>query len=83
MKFYYLSTNPNEDGHFEIHHRECPNIPAFHDRLYLGPFNSGHEALNQAQSTNSRSVICKVCQSASMLPRFSGFSDSDQIKSNS
>jgi hypothetical protein len=82
MKFYYLSATPNEEGEFEIHHRECSKIPLFHNRLYLGPFNNSYEAINQSLKSNPKSVICNSCQTASMIPRFSQFSDSESRLSN-
>jgi len=82
MKFYYLSATANNEGEFEIHHRECSKIPSFHDRIYLGPFNNGQEALNQALKVNPKSVICKTCQSVSMVPKFSRFTDSDSRQAN-
>jgi hypothetical protein len=82
MKFYYLSAITNNEGDFEIHHRECPRIPSFHDRIYLGPFNNDQEAINQAVKVNAKSIICITCQSASMVPKFSHFTDSDSRQSN-
>lgn len=83
MKFYYLSTEPNNDGDHEIHTRECSKIPSFHKRLYLGPFNNGHEALGLAKVSHSKSVICQACQNVSLVPRFSHFNDSEPIQPNS
>jgi hypothetical protein len=82
MKFYYLSTEPNNEGHLEIHHRECSKIPSFHKRLYLGPFNNGQEAMNQAKASYPNLKICETCQNSSMVPRFSHFNDSESIHPN-
>jgi len=83
MKFYYLSTEPNIEGDFEIHHRECSKIPSFHNRLYLGPFNNALEAMNHSKISFPRSVICEACQNVSMVPGFSHVSDSEPIHPNS
>ncbi|WP_198669824.1 hypothetical protein [Cognataquiflexum aquatile] len=82
MKFYYLSTEPNVEGEFEIHHRECSKIPSLHKRFYLGPFNNGQEALNQARVSESKSTICSTCQNVAMVPKFSHFSDTESIHPN-
>lgn len=83
MKFYYLSSVPNNEGHFEIHHRECSDIPTFHDRIYLGPFNNSVEALIQSLKTNTKSVVCKHCQEETLVTKFSGFKDSKSRFHNS
>ncbi|MCH6234371.1 hypothetical protein [Cognataquiflexum rubidum] len=82
MKFYYLSTDPNNEGDYEIHHRECSKIPSIQKRLYLGPFNNGHEAMNLARVSHSKLVICEACQNVSMVPRFSHFNDTEPIHPN-
>ncbi|MGM0945227.1 MAG: hypothetical protein ACQEW9_08590 [Bacteroidota bacterium] len=61
MKFFYLSSKPNEAGKFEIHHRECDFIPDALERDYLGPFNNGLEAMRKAQSIQSESCLCEAC----------------------
>jgi hypothetical protein len=83
MKFYYLSTESNDEGDFEIHHRECSKIPSFHNRVYLGPFNNGNEALNLARVSNLNSVVCEACQEDSMVPRFSSFNDTESLQTQS
>ncbi len=61
MKFFYLSTNCNNQYNFEIHQRECPNIPDILHRDYLGPFNNGQEALRKAMEINSKAFLCQNC----------------------
>lgn len=77
MKFYYLSTKPNNAGDFEIHHRECPKIPSFHDRIYIGPFNNANEALEKTKITHPKSVVPKECNTDCMVPLFSHLHDSE------
>ncbi|MEN2281034.1 hypothetical protein AAGF08_02775 [Algoriphagus sp. SE2] len=61
MKFFYLSSNPNDEGKYEIHERECELIPDILDREYLGPFNNGKEAMRKAVDLNPKASTCKQC----------------------
>ncbi|MFD2202889.1 hypothetical protein [Shivajiella indica] len=61
MKFFYLSTNNNDQGFFEIHHRECPSLPSIHHRDYIGPFNNPKEALKKAINFNPNAALCPIC----------------------
>lgn len=61
MKFFYIATEPNEKGKFEIHERDCSEIPDMMIRSYLGPFNNGKEAFRMASIKNPDAVICELC----------------------
>lgn len=82
MKFYYLATESNEEGNFEIHHRECPKIPTFHKRIYLGPFNNAYEALEKTKISYPKATVCKEYVNQCMIPVFSEFLDSDSFNAN-
>jgi hypothetical protein len=73
MKFFYLASEPNSDGKFEIHERDCDLIPSAYDRDYLGPYNSGKEALSKAINIRSLSVLCEKCSSARSITLVSSF----------
>jgi len=73
MKFFYLSSQRNPDGKFEIHEKDCELIPNPYVRDYLGPFNSGKEALSKALHTKSDSVLCPKCSSAGNVYRINSF----------
>ncbi|MFT4855567.1 MAG: hypothetical protein ACI8YP_001059 [Algoriphagus sp.] len=73
MKFFYLSSECNSEGKFEIHERDCELIPSPYVRDYLGPFNSGNEALSKALNTKSDSVLCAKCSSASNVYHINSF----------
>jgi hypothetical protein len=68
MKFFYLSSKPNSIGKFEVHEKECQNIPEAIDRDYLGPFNNGREALRKATQIQEASVCCEVCCGSGLDP---------------
>ncbi len=61
MKFYYLSTSSNDHGNFEVHERDCSRLPDLYDRDYLGPFNSGDEALRKALTVTEDACVCEEC----------------------
>lgn len=61
MKFFYLSSKPNQVGQFEVHEKECQSIPNAVDRDYLGPFNNGREALRRALQIQQSAVCCQEC----------------------
>jgi hypothetical protein len=70
MKFFYISSQSNQLGQFEIHEKECENIPEAIDRDYLGPFNNGREALRKAQLMQQASVCCERCCNTSFEASF-------------
>lgn len=61
MKFFYLSSVINADGFYQVHERDCSNIPDPLERDYLGPFNNGEEALRKAKRINPNSITCSKC----------------------
>lgn len=61
MKFFYLSSEPNIKGQFEIHEKECDSIPDSINRDYLGPFNNGREALRKAILMKPTAICCENC----------------------
>ena len=61
MKFFYLSSIPNDSGIHEVHDRECDRIPSAYDRDYLGPYNTGKEALRKASGIKEKVGLCDAC----------------------
>ncbi|SFB02042.1 hypothetical protein [Algoriphagus aquimarinus] len=61
MKFFYLASNPNESGLHEVHDRDCEHIPNSYDRDYLGPFNTGNEAMRKAMTLKNQVGLCQNC----------------------
>ena len=70
MKFFYLSSLPTENSRFEIHERNCVYKPPMLDLIYLGPFNSGQEALRAALLKNNKAVTCTTCCQSTFSPSF-------------
>ncbi|RIW15144.1 hypothetical protein D0X99_11915 [Algoriphagus lacus] len=71
MKFFYLSSQPNAQGHFEIHEKDCPHIPDSINRDYLGPFNNGREAMRKALLLKETSSLCDNCCNSNFQAVFS------------
>lgn len=61
MKFFYLSANPNNEGQYEVHDRDCELIPCSYERDYLGPYNAGKEAIRKAQTLKEEVALCSHC----------------------
>lgn len=76
MKFFYLSSIPTAESTYEIHERNCAHKPAMADLQYLGPFNSGKEALRTALLKNNQAVTCSECCTSTFSPNF--INDSSQ-----
>ncbi|RAI89461.1 hypothetical protein [Algoriphagus yeomjeoni] len=75
MKFFYLSSNPNENGIHEVHDRECEHIPSAYDRDYLGPFNTGKEALRKALAIKEKVGLCESCCTSKVSSFISSMKD--------
>jgi hypothetical protein len=61
MKFFYLSSKPEPSGEYLVHQKDCLHIPEILERDYLGPFNSGAEALRKARSIQAKAACCPLC----------------------
>lgn len=64
MGTYYLnkdsSHNPNGDN--EVHLSTCPNMPSVYNRVYLGIFTNGVQAVQKAKSMGYyKADGCKTC----------------------
>lgn len=75
MKFFYLSSNPNDNGIHEVHDRECDRIPSSYDRDYLGPYNSGKEAIRKAKAIKENVGLCETCCDTSSTSLISNMND--------
>lgn len=75
MKFFYLASVPDFEGRFLVHEKDCPLIPDSMDRDYLGPFNSGREALRKAKNVKASATCCKSCCSERLIVDLPVFND--------
>lgn len=49
LMFYYVNTNAQTDGTHEVHRSDCSWLPDTENRLCLGSFNNGNEAVKAAK----------------------------------
>ncbi|PSL07978.1 hypothetical protein [Cecembia rubra] len=61
MKFFYISTESNQNGIYEIHDRSCFSLPPVEKRDYVGHFQHAKEALKKAIHFNPNASLCPHC----------------------
>lgn len=61
MDRYYVNTNSQVTGEHEVHKDGCPTPADFSNRLYLGYFNSCHEAVREARKQYNNVDGCRNC----------------------
>ena len=59
--FYYVNMNAQADGTHEVHCRNCLWLPDAENRLYLGSFDNGKEAVKAAKKYYSDVDGCFYC----------------------
>ena len=58
---YYVRIRPQLNGINSIHREDCPFLPDFNDRIYLGKFSSYHDAVRKARCYFPEVNLCKFC----------------------
>ena len=62
MPRYYVNRNAQDNGDHEVHVvKDCPTPADEKNRLYLGDFDSCHDAVKEAKKHYSQSNGCKNC----------------------
>lgn len=61
LVFYYVNTNAQADGTHEVHRQDCLWLPDAENRLYLGSFDNGKEAVKAAKKYYSDVDGCFYC----------------------
>jgi len=64
MKNYYINklTDSNPNGNNEVHTEDCIYLPSAYNRIYLGSFNNGVDAVNTAKAAGySKADGCWKC----------------------
>lgn len=59
MKRYYVHKDIDIQGQHEVHSEDCAWLP--NDRLYLGYFTDGKDAVKKAKEIYSNSDGCFYC----------------------
>jgi hypothetical protein len=84
---YYVATRPQTNEHHAVHKEDCPFVPDYEKRIYLGIFNSGQDAVREGQKHFPRTKSCPFClnghQQERMKPVFSGIDNTGNIPENS
>jgi len=58
---YYVNQNGQPNGDHEVHVSTCAYLPAEHNRLYLGVFDSCAPAVREAKRYYPQSNGCAKC----------------------
>ena len=61
MTEYYVDREEQENGYHEVHTADCDYLPDSNDRLYLGPFTTGNEAVRAAKKYYLKTNGCPFC----------------------
>lgn len=61
MASYYVNAKAEENGDHEVHAVGCQWMPAASNRVYLGEYISGLQAVAAATLRYSRSKGCPAC----------------------
>ena len=56
-----MNINSQTNGDHEVHKITCNRLPNPENRLYLGSFSSGHDALIEARKFDSEADGCPDC----------------------
>jgi hypothetical protein len=58
---YYVAIRPQTNEHHAVHKENCPFLPDDTERIYLGMFSSGPEAVREGQRHFAMSDSCLFC----------------------
>ena len=71
MAQYYINTNKQQNGDYEVHAGSCAWLPSEDNRIYLGIFDNGIQAVTEAKRrwpkprlTDATIVVKKVTQAS-------------------
>ncbi len=60
-KHYYVNQNAQPSGEHEVHAENCAFLPSAENRIYLGYFSNGREAIKEARKHYSNVDGCFYC----------------------
>ena len=61
MASHYVNKNEQANGDHEVHKEGCSWMPAAHNRIYLGEFQSCQGAVREARNYYSQVNGCYYC----------------------
>jgi hypothetical protein len=64
MKKYYVSTQKQSNGDYEVHSEDCRYLPKLINRIHIGIHSNCADALTEAKKIYQHSNGCKTCSTA-------------------
>ncbi len=61
MPKYYVGKKSQLTGFHAVHKQSCPLLPEQDNRVYLGEFDNGRDAINRAKILFTYSTGCIFC----------------------
>lgn len=61
MSSYYVRIQPQLNGINAVHKYDCPFLPSFGDRIYLGEFDKCTDAVKEAKKIFQHVSGCSFC----------------------
>lgn len=61
MFTYYIDYRETANGHYEVHHGSCRDLPERNHLIYLGRHDSGVDALTYGRTIFANVRACKRC----------------------
>ncbi len=58
---YYVNKNAQADGYHEVHTASCERLPDYENRVYLGEFSNGNDAVRAAKLYYALADGCYYC----------------------
>jgi hypothetical protein len=58
---YFVAVRPQTNDYHSLHKEGCPFIPENENRIYLGEFGSGMDALKDSQQIFKNTKCCIFC----------------------
>jgi hypothetical protein len=58
---YFIAVRPQLNGNHSVHKDNCPFLPEYGKRKYLGQFTDPNDALNEGKKHYSSSHNCLFC----------------------
>jgi hypothetical protein len=58
---YYVAIRPQTNDYHSVHKENCPFLPDDKKRIYLGQFDSGHDAIKEGKRHFDKTKCCLFC----------------------
>ncbi len=58
---YYIAKRSQTNNRHAVHKEDCPFLPDDEKRIFLGHFQSGHDALTEGEKHFEHTNCCRFC----------------------